>query len=104
MGCALPRKYTERIFGHHETDVALDSYLNPEKFEEDARKPYRPNEFGALKFIILSDKTEVKSAPILQIAKQVKSYFSSFYGGIGQTEILQETRDLGTSGGYNLSS
>ena len=99
MGGGLSRKYLERIFGHHETDVALDSYLNPAKFEEDARKPYRPDEFGALKFIILSDKTEVKSAPILQITKQLKSYFLSFYGGIGQTEILQETRDLGTSGG-----
>ena len=99
MGAGLQRKFTERIFAHHETDVALDSYLNPQKFEEDDRAPYRPDEFGAIKVVILAGETEVKSAPIMQIAKELKSYFSGFYAGIGQTEILHETRDLGTTGG-----
>ena len=106
MGAGLPRKYTERIFFHHETDVALDSYLNPKKFEEDDIKPYRTNEFGALKIIILPGETEVKSAPIMQIARQLKSYYASSFAGIGQSEILHETRDLGTAGGaiYLLGS
>ena len=99
MGAGLQRKFTERIFGHHETDAALDSYLSPQKFEEDDRAPYRPDEFGAIKSVILAGETEVKSAPIMQIAKELKSYFCGFYSGIGQTEILHETRDLGTTGG-----
>ena len=99
MGAGLQRKFTEQIFGHHETDAALDSYLNPKKFEEDDIKPYRTNEFGAIKIVILPKETEVKSAPIMQIARQLKSYYSSSFSGIGRTEILPETKDLGTTGG-----
>ena len=99
IGGFLQRKFMERVFGHHETDVALDSYLDLRRLEEDSAKPYRLNEFGAIKFFILQKDTEVKSAPIIQIASHLKSYYSSLYSGIGRTEILPETRDMETDGG-----
>ena len=99
IGGFLRRKFMERIFGHHETDVALDSYLDSRRIVEDSEKPYRLDEFGAIKFFILPKDTEVKSAPIIQIAMHLKSYFSSFYSGVGRTEFLPETRDMETDGG-----
>jgi biotin carboxylase len=41
MGGGLDRKYSELVVGHHETDVALDAYLDREIFLRDSRKPYR---------------------------------------------------------------
>ena len=99
MGAGLERKYIEQIFGHHETDLALDSYLDPVRFEEEMHKPYRVNKFGALKFFIMSSDTDVYSAPVMQIAKNLKSYYSSRFDLMGRNLTLKETHDLETAGG-----
>ena len=99
MGAGLQRKYTEEIFGHHETDLALDSYLDPEKFRIELNKPYRIKKFGAIKLFILKEDTEVYSAPILQIAKHLKSYYTAVFERIGRSLVLPETRNLETTGG-----
>lgn len=99
MGGALQRKFIEQIFGHHETDACLDSYLDQEKFEEDAKKPYRVNKMGSLKDLIITKDTAYISAPILQIATHLKSYYSSAFNRLGRTDVLSQTRNLETSGG-----
>ena len=105
MGGALQRKYVEQIFGHHETDVALDSYLDPKKFEEDAQKPYRVRKTGAMKIFIIMQDTPVLSAPVLQIVTHLKSYYSSSFDRIGRSDYLARTENLETAGGtvYLLS-
>lgn len=105
MGGALQRKYVEQIFGHHETDVALDSYLDPKKFEEDAQKPYRVRKTGAMKIFIIMQNTPVLSAPVLQIVTHLKSYYSSSFDRIGRSDYLARTENLETAGGtvYLLS-
>ena len=99
MGAGLRRKYVEEIFGHHETDIALDSYLDAAKFRAEMAKPYRPGKFAAIKLFILKEDTEVYSAPIIQIAKQLKSYYAADFGRIGRDLVLSETRNLETMGG-----
>ncbi|MBP5162130.1 MAG: ATP-grasp domain-containing protein, partial [Spirochaetales bacterium] len=99
MGGALQRKFIEQIFGHHETDACLDSYLDQEKFEEEAKKPYRVNKMGSLKDLIITKDTAYISAPILQIATHLKSYYSSAFNRLGRTDVLSQTRNLETSGG-----
>ena len=99
MGAGLDRRFVEQLFGHHETDAALDSYLDPVKFDEDARKPYRVRKFGAIKVLIITKDTPYLSAPILQIASHLKSYYTSDFNLIGRGDILSETRNLETSGG-----
>ena len=105
MGGALQRKYVEQIFGHHETDVALDSYLDPKKFEEDAQKPYRVRKTGAMKIFLIMQDTPVLSAPVLQIVTHLKSYYSSSFDRIGRSDCLARTENLETAGGtvYLLS-
>ena len=99
MGAGLDRKFVEDIFGHHETDVCLDSYLDPVKFEQEARKPYRVNKIGAIKHIIITKDTQYLSAPILQLATHLKSYYTSEFNRIGRSDALSETRNLETAGG-----
>ena len=99
MGGNLDRKYSEMISGQHETDSALDSYLDPDKFFADARKPYRLKRCGVSKDLVLATDTLVSSAPVLQICKRLKSYYSASFMGIGMTEMLHQTTDMETEAG-----
>ena len=96
MGASLQRKYVEQIFGHHETDLALDSYLDPKKFEAELLTPYRTNKMGVIKLLILPDDVEVNTAPILQIAPHLRSYYCSAYDRIGKDTTLEKTRSQET--------
>ena len=87
MGAGLSRKFTEKLFGHHETDVALDAYLEPERFEQERKKPYRPLRKGAIKLFILPEDTRVESAPVLQIARRLKSFYSGSFERVGREPV-----------------
>ena len=99
MGGGLERKYSEMISGQHETDSALDSYLDPEKFREDSLKPYRLKRCGISKDLVLAKDTLINSAPVLQICRRLKSYYSASFSGIGMTTMLQQTTDMETEAG-----
>ena len=94
MGGGLERKYSELVSGQHETDSALDSYLDPEKFREEAMKPYRLKRCGVCKDLVLTKDTEVFSAPVLQICRKLKSYYSASLDLLGRTEMLPQTTDM----------
>lgn len=99
MGGGLERKYSEMITGQHETDSALDSYLDPDKFFLESLRPYRPKRCGISKDIVLIKDTEVLSAPVLQICRRLKSYYSASYNQIGMTDLMLQTTDLETEAG-----
>ena len=99
MGGGLERRYSELVSGQHETDSALDSYLDPEKFHRDALKPYRLKRSGASKDLVLTADTEVVSAPVMQICRRLRSYYSASYDRIGRAEMLPQTKDMETEAG-----
>jgi Biotin carboxylase len=99
MGAGQTRQYLEKIFGQHETDSALDAYLDPVKFEQERLKPYRPLRKGMIKLFILPDDVTLDSAPVLQLVRQLPSYFYSVFDRLGRDPFLSHTRDLETTGG-----
>lgn len=100
MGCGMDRKYVEKIFGHHETDCALESYVNPVKFEADQQKPYRPLRYGAIKTFILPQDIAADSTPVLPITKRLKTFHSALFDRIGRESIIGRTKNLETTGGF----
>ena len=101
MGGGLPRKFLDLMWGQHETDSALNAYIDPERFKLKKRTPYRALRKGAIKVFILPQTVKVDSAPILQITRQLRSFYSAAFGSIGRENlILPETTNLETSGGY----
>lgn len=101
MGAGLPREFLDLMWGQHETDSALNAYIDPERFMLKKRVPYRALRKGAIKIFILPHEIKADSAPILQITRQLKSYYSAIFGSIGRENlILPETSNLETSGGY----
>lgn len=99
IGAGQTRQFLEKIYGQHETDSALDSYLDPVKFEQERRKPYRPPRKGVIKFFILPNDVTLESAPVLQLVRQLPSYCYGVFGRLGRDPFLTRTRDLETTGG-----
>ncbi len=83
MGAGQTRQFLEKIFGQHETDSALDSYLDPGKFEQERLKPYRPLRKGVIKLFILPNDVTLESAPVLQLVRQLPSYCYSVFERLG---------------------
>lgn len=99
MGAGLERHYAEKVFGEHETDCALDAYVDPVKFERDRLAPYRPLRKGVIKLFILPDDVTLESAPVLQLVRQLPSFYSGSFDRLGRDPFLTRTRDLETAGG-----
>ena len=98
-GGGIGRKYGEKVFGHHETDCALDSYLDPAKFEADMNKPYRPRRTGAVKFFILPNDVAAETTPVVPIICRLKSFYSAMFDRVGRELLITQTRSLETTGG-----
>lgn len=99
MGGGLERRYSELVSGQHETDSALDSYLDPDKFLHESLKPYRLKRCGVSKDLVFTKDTEILSAPVLQICKRLRSYYSASFDNIGRTDMVRQTSDMETEAG-----
>lgn len=101
MGGGLPRRFLDLVWGQHETDSALDAYVDPERFHKQKRMPYRPLRKGALKIFILPKDVRLDSAPVLQISRRLRSFYAGAFGRVGREDtLLEQTSNLETSGGY----
>ena len=98
-GMNMSAKYLDRISGQHETDSALDSYLNPEKFNYEKNKGYSLYEHGGIKSIIVPKDITAESAPIAEISNRLKSHRETSMDIIEQAKFYTKTQDLETTGG-----
>ena len=98
-GMNMSAKYLDRISGQHETDSALDSYLNPEKFNYEKNKGYSLYEHGGIKSIIVPKDITAESAPIAEISNRLKSHRETSMDIIEQAKFYTKTQDLETNGG-----
>ena len=98
MGSDMPAKFLDRIWGHHETDLALDAYLHPEAFLAHINDPFRPLAKGLKKHLITDRDMDVISAPVLSMIRHQKSFC---HARLGKTvsDHLARTVDLDTSAG-----
>ena len=98
-GLSMNSEYLDIIFGQHDTDSILDSYLNPERFKEQRKQIYRPPGSGTVKLFIAPEDILAKSVPMMNIAPKLKSYFDSTLHDINETELFVKTEDLNTTCG-----
>ena len=98
-GASMEAKFLDQIFGQHETDSALDCYLNPKKFHQERFKGYRPFGHGALKLFITPKDLIAKSSPMQHISNKLKSHYKTSLKLITDDTPFQKTQDLETSSG-----
>ena len=99
MGGSLDTEFMDRISGQHETDSALDAYLNPEKFNFERLKGYKMHEYGIIKVTIIPEDILAKSSPLKSIGIHLKSFIEMSLISLEKPKALPKTQDLETSGG-----
>lgn len=100
MGGAFDRKFLEKLYGHHETDLILDSFLHPEGFKAISHKIYEPIRKGCLKIFILNEDMHSDSAPIISLCERLRSYYGAIFDRVGRDHLITRTHNLETNGGY----
>ncbi|MCR4604490.1 MAG: ATP-grasp domain-containing protein [Eubacterium sp.] len=98
MGSDMSAPFLDKIWGHHETDLALDAYLHPDEFLAHINDPYRPLAKGLKKHLITDKEKDITTAPVLPIIRRLKS-FSNARLGKAVSDHLARTVDLDTSAG-----
>ncbi|XQP55294.1 MAG: ATP-grasp domain-containing protein [Mycoplasmoidaceae bacterium] len=99
-GGSMPNTFLDAIWGHHETNLVLDAYLEPEKF---LKYPtlIRPKAFGILKHFILDKPIYIKKVTPDKAFKGIKSFhaFNMGFDAAAKNRWLHKTIDYETSGG-----
>ena len=98
MGSDMPAQFLDRIWGHHETDLALDAYLHPDEFLKHADDPFRPLAKGIKKHLISDKERDFTAAPVLSLIRRQKSFCHARLGK-AVSDHLARTVDLDTSAG-----
>lgn len=98
MGAGMPAAFLDLLNGQHETDSHLDSYLNPEKFAADAKKPYHADCKLLSKNLSSSTDKDVIASPVLTIAPQLRSYYGASVPGIAD-EHIRKTENFNSYAG-----
>ena len=100
MGGNLPSEFLDRISGQHETDSILDSYLKPKSFYEDLKKRYQLYSYGTVKLFITPKDMLIHSAPIFNLATELKAFHSTTLMESDSTNIFyKKTVDVSSSSG-----
>ena len=99
MGGSAPVDFLEKTFGHHETDVILESMLDIDYHREFMKKPYAPLRKGYAKDFYSDRDRKISSSGIIPIVLNMKSYNSGWVENAGKTGFLRETIDLETETG-----
>ena len=99
IGASMPAEFLNRIFGQHETDSVLDSYLSPKRFFREMEKPYRTFSQGYLKFIKVPKDMSSKSLPIWVIAENLSSTYKISLPDRHANRFFIKTRDVESAGG-----
>ncbi len=100
-GGTMPNTFLDAIWGHHETDLVLDAYLNPRKFKAIKGKWVKPKCHGALKHIILDKPIYIKRVTPERCLTKLKSYhdFNMGFDPEVKNRWLHKTIDYETSAG-----
>lgn len=99
MGNSFPPDYLNRCFGQHETDSILDAYLDSEKFEEDAAKPYKTYCGICSKFLMVPKDMAAESMPLRVIAENLRSTYMVTAAEDNTYTDFMKTVDLESNGG-----
>lgn len=99
MGGSYPIEYGDAIFGHHETDIALDSYINPDAVRSKLSRRYGINMYAIGKDLVSPDNMRIVNSPIIGILPYLKSYHSSSISTSASKDNIDKTVDLDTEAG-----
>ncbi|MCQ2792678.1 MAG: ATP-grasp domain-containing protein [Bacilli bacterium] len=86
-GGALNTKFSDAIFGHHDTDEVLNALLFPKEFIKNSHKMPTVHKKAYVEIINSPRQAYVKSRPIFSIIKRLESFYDT-------TITIKNTKEL----------
>lgn len=98
-GGDMKGEFLDLMFGHHESNLSLEAYLDEDAFNKRKEQGYNPTGKGCFKTLIIKEDIDIVDAPIVRVAKSLPT-FVSCVGLYEHTPMhLNKTIDLYSSGG-----
>lgn len=97
MGLGMTQPYYDEVLGHHQTDLAVDTYLNPKTFERLSRKMYSPLKYALMKIMIVPENIVGSFAPTFILSNMIGSTREILFFGKDGINKYDRTVDLHTS-------
>lgn len=97
MGLAMTQAYLDEALGYHQTDLAVDVYLDPSMFSRYARKVYNPLKYALMKLMIVPEDMVGSFEPIFILSNMIKSTREVLFFGKDGINSYARTIDLETS-------
>lgn len=101
-GGDMTKEFLDTMYGHHETNLSLDSYLNPDKFNKRKLQEYDPPGKGFHIIMIVKEDIDIVDAPVCRIAKKFPTYMGHIGIQDNKKMHLKKTQDLYSNGGKFL--
>ena len=97
IGLAMTASYLDEALGYHLTDMAVDIYLDPKRFNRYARRIYNPPKYAMMKLMIVPEDIKGSFDPTFTFSNMIRSTREIlFFGKEGMAEY-HRTVDLETS-------
>ena len=95
IGLTMTADYLDEALGYHITDMAIDTYLEPERFRQLIGRPYGPRKYAMMKLMIVPDKIIGSFEPAMVLGNMIHStrevLFSEHEGMYGYPRTNAET-------------
>ena len=97
LGLAMTQAYLDEALGYHLTDMALETYLNPQAFKKLKHRPYSPLKYAMMKLMIVPNDFKGSFAPMFVISNMISSMREVLYFGAEGISTYHRTVDIDTS-------
>ncbi len=97
LGLAMTPEYLDEALGYHLTDMAIDVYLDPSRFDRLMRRPYNPPKYAMMKLMIVPEDIVGTFAPTFAFSNMIRSTREVLFFGKDKISRYSRTIDLDTS-------
>ena len=97
IGLAMTQEYLDEALGYHLTDLAVDCYLDPSRFEKLRMRPYNPPKYALMKIMIVPEDITGSFAPTFTFSNMIRSTREVLFFGKEEVSRYNRTVDLDTS-------
>ena len=96
LGLAMTSAYLDEILGYHLTDMAVDIYLDPKRFDRLMHRIYNPPKYAMMKTMIVPEDIEGSFGPTFVFSNMIRSTRELLYFGKEGVGMYPRTVDLET--------
>ncbi len=97
IGLGMTTQYLDEALGYHLTDMTVDIYLDPNRFERYSHRTYNPPKYAIMKLMIVPEDIVGNFDPVFVLSNMIRSTREILFFGKEGVSEYHRTVDLETS-------